>query len=234
MAKIPAYEVSQTIAQPTAPDPRLAAQSGKQIENLGEDLVKVGEQYQKLRNDRQKKEAELSFYNGFDQIHLEADQDPDPMAAIGKANDKIQKLIDTTSNTIEDPGARQDYMDSIGVEAARRKIYFDSQLMKKEGQLYKSTYLDMQEKLADEIVSGGPQDRDNLIKMMEENKNKAVSLYGVDPGYAQLHLNTLIKGLPGRQFDKDITYADTMADPVGHIQSRLDELKKAMLANTKV
>ena len=227
MVKIPSYDVSGSIAQPTAPSPELAAQSGKSIEKMGEGLSGLVEDWQKLRDRDEQAQAQIALTKKIDDIHIKATQDPDIWGAGAKAQKEIDQALQDTSSMVNSPEAKEAYMAKAGMIAERKWMVINTHLMAKQSQQGKADDLNLMDlKGEDWLNAVEGKDKVAIEKEINDVAKESIAYGHSNPVAMRTHLKTFWRELYNKQIDHDINLNLATDNPVERMTIAQQELAK--------
>jgi hypothetical protein len=210
---VPTYGVDRaklTTESPSAMvDPSKTTGLGQEVASIGEGLAALGAHMEKIRDEQQITAGKNLLSKSLDKIYLEKIKDPDVWGQTDKIDEDYQKAIDSASQNITSSEARDKFQNEAQLIADRKRTSLTMALFNRQSQLYKGTFTDRLDNLQEEYLkSTNLSDQEVLKKEMVAETKNAISIGGVNPAYAQLHLRKVLNDLGLKLLDSDLGLTD--------------------------
>lgn len=191
---------------PTPVDPKVAAQGGGMLIDLGEGLSSLGEKFQQVQDDTQKSKAEVDLYKRFNDINNQAATDPEIWNHPERVDDMLKKAVDESSRGISSGQARQEYQQKASVEMSRRGVATHNLIRSKQLSERKTSLLNANDMRMEEYWNAANEgDRAAIKGEITNSVNDAIrkGVINADAGrqYLKTHLDKLSEG----QVNKDLS-----------------------------
>ena len=217
MAEVPVYTNQQNI-EPTPENPKLAANIGNEIADVGHGLEGMGEAIQKLDDNRQTWKAETYLSKQHLAIRNMAATDPDIDTLDERIDQKSQDAVNEAADLIKNPSAKQDFISKYNAAIEVRNVpLYDTVNRRKsqdaKNQLIQATDADV----VDYQSSADPQERAMLRQKIIDRSRKGISDGHINPTWGANHVKTILKNADVQQVQSDMAISAT--DAYRHLQA---------------
>lgn len=204
MVKVPIAEVSDNL-QPTPVRPDMTDTMGETYQDVGKGLVGLGDKLQELNNRTQTLKAETYMAKVRDTNYQMAATDPDITNLPKKISDNTQTNIDEAAKSIEDPVARNNFIDKAGLDMERRNVPIYSMIVKRQSQDFKGALLNANDEDIKEYQNlADPQERQLIRDKIKQRTDEAASYGYVNKAWANHYLNTHLQEADMAQVRNDM------------------------------
>lgn len=140
--KVPTYD-SQEGLNPTPMDPRVAAQVGNSVADLGKGLTGIGEMVQKIDDKRQTYQAQAYLAKSH-RANLElATNDPDLDGLTQRIGENTNNSINEAANLIQSPSARNTFIEQAQYQQEVRNVPIYNTILARKSQATKNAFLNV-------------------------------------------------------------------------------------------
>lgn len=209
MAQVPVYQNQQNI-QPTPENPKLAANIGNEVADVGQGLEGMGEQIQKLDNRRQTLKAETYVAKQHLNIQHMAATDPDIDTLNERVNQMSEDAVNNAADLIKSSDAKQDFVSKANLDIERRNQSVYSTIDRRKTQDFKNALVQANDSdITDYQASANPQERQLIRQKITDRTNQAIQDGHVHADFARLHVKTLLDAADKNQVTSDMAINPT-------------------------
>ena len=207
--KVPTYTNQENI-QPAKQDPKLAANLGNMVVDVGSGLEGMGEAVQKLDDKRQTLKAETYLAKQHLQIQQMAATDPDLDTLDERVNSMSEDGVSQAADLIKSGEARQDFISKANLDIERRNSSVYNTIIRRKSQDFKNQLVQANDAdVTDYQASANPQERQLIKQRIQDRTNDAINDGHVNAQWAQQHVKTLLKSADINQVSSDMAIDPT-------------------------
>lgn len=205
MVKVPVHDSREQL-NPTPVDPNKAAALGSSVVDLGKGLEGIGEMVQNMDDKRQTLKAQTYLAQAHRKNYQTAKTDPDLDNLEEKINNQSDQDIQQASQLIKSNQARNDFISKAQLDVERRNLpSYNLILRRKSGELKSSLVQANDEDIKTYQQISDPEERKILKQQVVDRTQQAIADGQVNPAWAKLHVETLLKQADLDQVKNDMS-----------------------------
>lgn len=209
MVKVPTYSSQETL-RPTPMNPEAAATLGNEIIDVSKGIGALGEQIQNLDNRRQTLRAETYLAQRHREHAQTVATDPDIDSLDQRIANGTDQDIQTASNIIQSPEARSNFVERAQLDTERRNAPLYRQILQRKSQDFKNQLVQANDADVKEYMTlSDPDERSLLRQKIMDRTQMAIKDGHVNPEWAKVHVDTLLKGADINQVKDDMALNPT-------------------------
>lgn len=209
MAIVPTYESREKL-DPTPADPRLAANLGNEVADVGQGLSGIAEQVQKLDNRRQTLKAQTYVAREHLGIAQMAATDPNLDDLQERVDSRSQDAISAGADLIQSPGARESFIAQANLDIERRNASVYNTILRRKSQDFKNDLVQANDAdVMDYQRSANPSERALIRKGIIDRTSQAIQDGHVNADWGRAHAQSLLKSADINQVTSDMAIDPT-------------------------
>lgn len=217
MTKVPTLEVPDVELRPTPINPKTAATLGGEVVDLGEGLSALGEKVQKVLNVSAKNKALTTLSDSLNKIQDKYHTDPNLQDAYDRSNVDLDKAVETSASTIQDPEARNEFLTQATRIRDMKSTAINNMLMSRTLQEGRTNLKKLTVSYQSLYNNANTPDQENFIKdQFNKSVDEMIDANGVSPEVAERMRNdqNYHFGVAKALHDVDISNSPTLTKSV--------------------